>query len=243
MTSVKPALPSEIGILADVKERVRILEAVIPGDGGGTTVCTGCFEIDPEFADCVDLTPGACVSFAQDVFPDGTPATRVVVGADIPIGPYLCNYQAGFRVQMRYVGDYGGAQQRLWFGAGRDPSVAAGTQFQEVDGYFGIDFAPVPIDTGWITYEYDPTGVGASSDPWTLYLGGSNGSVLFDGYVGAGTMCMRYVQSDQIDPVPGPTAEGQILISLGSPPAWVRLDAGTVGQVLTIGAGGIPEWA
>lgn len=249
--TTRPNRPSEWLMLDDHQRRIRALEAVPPGEGGGTVFCVGCYEVDPVYADCVDLFPGTFVEPTETVYPDNVPGTFAVTDAVIPVGPYLCNYLAGFRLQGRFQGYYSGIQQRLYISAVHDPDVPPTTLAWEdmLGQILPPDLSDTYIDTGWITFLGDPTGAGSNSDDWTLYLGSSNGSVLFSGVIAPSSsdpskFLMRYVSSeDAANATPAPIEEGEILVAGGSPLQWTRLAPGTVGQVLTIGAGGSPEWA
>lgn len=233
--------PGEWRTLGDHEKRIRILEASPGGDEAGATVfCVGCYEVAAEFAECVNLIAGDCLDVAQVTIGQSNPSVSAVAGTDFEIGPYLCNYLAGFRVQTRYIGEIGGlsSQMHMWNGVGHDG--AAPTSWTDM----GVisDGTTHNIDTGWVTNTADPTGLGANGDPWQVWMGADNDSVLFDGTIGAGEWCFRYVQvADLANVTPQPQIAGQILIALGTPPVWTLLDPGTAGQVLTM-SGGVPTW-
>lgn len=236
-------LPDPTLTLANAVERIRILEALVPttGGGGGTSFCTGCWDIDPEFANCVDLFASNFVEVPLTVIAQGSPAPSPVGDSFIEVGPYLCNYGAGFRLQGRYVGELK-SPVAIYMGAAHDggtPGALGWTPFPLV----ATDPAG-PADTGWTTFDINPTGEGGVNDPWQFWLGASNPSILFDGQVGAGDFYFRYINSLEDGPntIPAPTMKGQLLVSNGTPPVWTLIDPGTPGQVLTMGAV-LPDWA
>src|SRR6185295_9457339 len=123
----RPAIENTV---SNIHERVRILEAIVPqgGGSGSTTICTGCYDIDPEFADCVELTGGKCVVIANHPVLSFNPTDPdVFVESANAVGPYLCNYQAGFRVQVRYVGPL--KRAALWGSVAHDPSTPGATDW------------------------------------------------------------------------------------------------------------------
>lgn len=237
----RPDRPSEWGTIGEHEQRIRVLEALDTTGGGGLVTCTGCYEVDPEFADCVDLTPGSCIDQAQVDPLTFNPADPDDIGdARWACGPYGCNYAAGFRLQMRYIGL--NKRVALWVQpvpVGGTPDIGEWTQMPTPIGNTTL----IQIDTGWVTIPID-AGAPADTSLWEVVVGYTNGSALFDGTYGAGSLCGRWVSADDLaNYVPQSQNAGDILVSVGSPPEWMILPAGTVGQVLTIGAGGLPEWA
>lgn len=236
--------PSEWGTLGDHERRIRILEASPGGDGtGGVVYCVGCYEVSPEFAECVNLFPTLEIPIDEHTVLQGTLNPSGFTESETEVGPYLCNWLAGFRLQVRYAGIADGFQTHLYGGVSHTLNTNPSLWTQMPTPVLSY-FTPVSIDTGWVTIDYDPTGVGANSDPWYVWFGADNDSILFNATVGDGIFYFRWVHSSElVNMVPQPQTEGQILVASGSPLAWVALDPGTPGQVLTISGGGVPEWA
>lgn len=240
--------PEEWTVLDDHQRRIRALESIAPPAGGSSTVfCTGCFEVDPDLADCIDLAPAEAIPISAHTVAQGTLVPSGFSESETACGNYRCNWDADFRLQVRYVGLYDGLQTHLYGGVSHVFNTYPGsTEWTllptPVVGYF----SPTDIDTGWVTIDFDPSGIGDQSDPWWVWFGADDDSVLFDATVGAGTFYFRWVNvADLANQVPQPLAEGQILVSVASGGGfeWQLLEPGTTGQVLTISAGGVPEWA
>lgn len=238
-------LPDPTLTLANAVERIRILEALVPvtgGGGGGVSFCTGCWDIDPDFANCVDLFGADEIPVDETVIPQGQTGVSPVGGTFLQIGPYECNYAAGFRVQGRYTGLFGEGQGHLYMGVAHDGGTPGALGWQL---FADAQFDPAAnTDTGWVTFDIDPGGSGNLNDPWQFWLGATNTSVLFDSQVGPGKWHFRYISTLEDGPntIPAPTVPGQLLVSNGSPPVWTLIDPGTPGQVLTMGAV-LPDWA
>lgn len=244
----RPDRPSEWGTIGEHEQRIRVLEAVDTGGSGGTVYCVGCYEVDPAYAECVNLVPGDLVEITSHTVLQGTLNPSGFTESETFIGPYLCNWSAGFRLEVRYVGLADGGQTHLWGGVSHtfndDPGV---TEWTELPTPLLPYISPTQVDTGWVTIVFDPTGIGNIGDDWWVWFGADNDSILFDATVGAGNFYYRWVSVfDSSNLTPQPQEEGQILVSVqvsGGVYKWVTLDPGTTGQVLTINGGGVPEWA
>lgn len=240
--------PEEWTVLDDHQRRIRALESIVPGEGGTISYCTGCYDVDPDLAYCIDLAPGQAIPISAHTVLQGTLFPSGFSESETACGNYRCNWDAGFRLQVRYVGIYDGLQTHLVGGVSRVFNTYPGSSDwtsmpTPVVGYG----SPTDIDTGWVTITFDPSGFGNEDDPWWVWFGADDTSILFDATVGAGTFYFRWVNvADLANQVPQALAEGQILVSVDNGAGafeWQLLDPGTVGQVLTISAGGVPEWA
>lgn len=163
------------------------------------------------------------------------PAPGSILTSKVEIGHYRCNYEAGFRLVVRYAGDYKRLELfgEVWH---------AGVFFGRLSiGTYGPLLGPV--DTGAWQIDIDPSGIGGETDNWQCYVGVENNSVIADGQIGQGAWCATYEYAANASVyMPSPRYEGMILTSIGSPPKWQALLAGTPGQVLTINGAGKPEW-
>lgn len=234
--------PDEARTIANLMERVRALEAVIPGAGGNgccdpTVVNPGNVVIDDQFADCVGLG-GSGITFPDTVV-TFTPAPAELGATRFPIGPYRCNYEAGFRLQMGFAGNY----ERIGlYGQIFHLNVPIGAPWI-ISTPPGVT-TPTIIHTPWATAPPDPSGTGALGDAWQAAIYVQNGSIINNGLIG-GSLYSRYVPAGDHDAggVPPPTAVGQMSISRagGTGFYWELLPAGTAGQVLTMSAG-VPTW-
>lgn len=240
--SGRVARPTETDILADAVKRIRILEAVVPEIGGGGTVfCIGCYEVPAEFAECIDLTPGTYEDLGPLNETASNPSVAPVTDSEMPVGHYQCNYFAGFRVEVTLhlsITAGNSTQTRFWAGLSPDPGApSTWTQL--------TNFADNPYEvTVTKLLDLDPTGIGDPTDIWNVWLGVNNPSILF-GTIWSARFSFRWVNVNDPIPPPSPELVGQILVAVAGPDGavWALLDPGTVGQVLTIGAGGEPEWA
>lgn len=226
-------------------ERIRILESMVPA-AGSLRACTGCFDVDPEFADCIDLDFNACTDL-DEYSGLGLAASPVPVDNNFPaplVGPYLCNYGAGFRMQVRinamFSAGVGLPNVAVWANIVHGTGSPGATGWTKV--YTTDSPTPVLIDTGWVNLYTDPTGVGSLGDDWYLWLGYTNTSIIFQGQIGPGAWCWRYIdEGTAAQMTPLPQEAGDILIATGSPLAWTILKPGTAGQKLTM-SGGLPAW-
>lgn len=227
--------PSETQTIANLMERVRTLEALVPSaaTGGGTTACTNCYPVPPEFASCVDLrTGGAHIPPTVIGF---QPVPASIPTSKVEIRHYQCNYAAGFRIVIHYTGDYKRLELfgEIWHEGSFYARQSIGT------------YGPLlgPTDTGYHVLHLDPAGVGDPTDAWQCYLGVENNSLLVDGQIGDGFFGTSYQYfADAAIYLPSPRYEGMIMTSIGSPPQWMALEAGAVGSKLTINVAGKPEW-
>lgn len=227
--------PSDNLQIANLMERVRILESVVPdvSTGGGSTACVNCFPVAPELAGCVSMKAGG--KNIPETIIGFQPAPGSILTSKVEVGHYQCNYAAGFRIVVRYSGDYKRLELfgELWHNGVFFARESIGT------------YGPLlgPVDTGSHQLHIDPTGVGDPTDNWQCYVGVENNSIITSGQIGVGSWGVSYEYGATAQVYfPAPRYEGEIMTSIGTPPLWQALEPGAPGTVLTINGAGKPEW-
>lgn len=248
MTTIKPALPSELDVLADLKERVRILEAgaltstmipccsnIIPPLAGSASGVQACW-VGQRYGDFSVNTNGRYVHVASftgdpEEASDGEGGIPNICAADgmelwAIGGLYSCTGMkpySTFELEVTGGGNTGfnAMVPAATPQAGYMPGTDTATQSSDGDfgGWFDVDLV---IDTNMIWFAFTMTGHYVFNFVW-YPIGYTPSTVLNDSIVNPGT------------------GYGDTLYWNGM--VWAALAIGTAGQVLTVSGGGLPSWA